>query len=124
MTAPRAHRTAPGLRDGSLADQVVTWLRQHPDEELTAKDVAIKFAVVKHSGVCKQLAGAVRRGHLLRTGAHPAVYRLGNGHPLRVPQAAGLTAAEVSAALMSARRLVHLLETAQEQMRASAEASA
>ena len=64
------------LYNGSIADRVVQWFRQHPSEELTARDIAIKFNYHRNV-VYQRLAVAVREGYLTRSTKRPVVYRRG-----------------------------------------------
>lgn len=91
-------------------------------EELTAGDIGIKFGVAVPGGVCSQLAGAVRAGLLVRTTQRPATFRLPTVGERAIAAAAASAAQEVApkppmdiaAALRTARKLVQLLEQAQE----------
>ncbi len=66
------------LYNGSIADRVVQWFHQHPSEELTARDIAIKFNYHRNV-VYQRLAVAVREGYLERSSTRPLVYRLKKG---------------------------------------------
>ena len=64
-------------RAGGLPDRVLQWFCTHPDEELTAMDIAVKFGVGRPENVHGQLAAAVRAGRLARCAAQtPHLYRL------------------------------------------------
>ena len=58
----------------SLAARVLGFFQANPDEELTVRDIAIKFGV-PYSAVPACLAIAVKRGVLARCKTQPAVYR-------------------------------------------------
>lgn len=124
MNAPRRPRRY-FLIPGSLAQRVVDWFRENPLEELTAGDIAIKFGVAVPGGVCSQLAGAVRAGLLVRATQRPAIFRLPTAAERAIAVAAACAAEEtapkppvdVAAALRTARKLVQLLEQAQENAR-------
>lgn len=53
-------------RNGSLADKVLRFLRENPEEELTRSDVSVKFGVMVSSvGGC--LFHTVHQNHLVQT---------------------------------------------------------
>ena len=103
-------------RAGSLAERVLVWFCAHPDEELTAMDIAVKFGVSRPENVHGQLGAAVRAGRLARCAAQtPHLYRLptreeaeGSAQPAPKPPI------DIAGALRTARRLVQMLEQAQE----------
>ena len=64
------------LYAGSLAERVVDWFERNPGEELTARDIAIKFNYHRNV-VYQRLAVAVREGYLTRSTKRPVVYRRG-----------------------------------------------
>ena len=66
------------LYNGSIADRVVQWFHQHPSEELTARDIAIKFGY-RRNRVHERLAVAVREGYLEHSNTRPRVFRLKQG---------------------------------------------
>ena len=64
-------------RTGSLADKVLRFLRENPEEELTRSDVSVKFGVMVSSvGGC--LLHTVHQNHLVQTRNEEGqlVYRL------------------------------------------------
>ncbi|MDA8254415.1 MAG: hypothetical protein M0Z99_02040 [Betaproteobacteria bacterium] len=73
MNAPeRLQVYAP--RPGSLVRRVLAWFMENPEEELTVRDVAIKFGV-PYSAVPACLQAPIKRKLLTRSKTKPYVYR-------------------------------------------------
>ena len=63
-------------RPGSLARRVLAWFMENPEEELTARDIGAKFAMVHLTSICQKLQPLVASGALVRTEGRPSLYRL------------------------------------------------
>ncbi len=74
MARPPGRATT--LYMGSLSDRVVQWLRENPEEELTATDISVKFAY-RRGSVHLRMQPALRLGLVEWVGdKRPHRYRL------------------------------------------------
>lgn len=62
---------------GGLAFRVLDWFAKNPDEELSAKDIVLKFDVISTSHVMPSLQAAIAHGLLQRAKGYGGLLRVG-----------------------------------------------